>query len=191
MIGVAGLLVAGVILKNPLLFAAPLIYMISRINRDLFLISFAAYCIALGYSIEVKTLYDLSDIPIMLSIAISAILMLDEALAGRKPDRNGFVLLAPLLAGVLVREALLPVVVLATIMNFHHGATRKGVVVVVASLLVAVAGFTALKDYLSLAGAYSTQVSLLSALTILSVLPFWMLYRSDDVGWVEFGFRKD
>lgn len=190
MIGALGLLAAGVVIGNHTLIIAPLVYIISRFGRDIYLIAFSAFCIALGYTLELRTIYDLNSLVISTAIVLSAILMLDEGLTNRGPGRDEFILSAAVLTGAVIKSVLLPAIVLATVLNFRRVHSWRGAAAATISLSIVAVGFVVLRNYLGLPGTTSTQVAILGATAVLTVIPVWLMSRNEGIGWTVFELRK-
>ena len=188
MIGAAGLAIIGVAYGIKPLLIAPVIYAASRVNRDVFLAVFSAYCIAIGYYFEVRSAYMPDSILALLVIALSAILMLDEGLRAKKYGKSDVLFLIALLASVVAREVILLTITIAVLANFYGSVSRRGAEVAIAAVM-AVAAFVFLRDFIGVYGASSSQVSVIGALAILSMIPFWLRDR-DRLDWTDLHFQK-
>lgn len=90
MIAVVAAIIGGLLtgLKTPLL--SPVIYL-SKFKRDIFLILFFVYCLALGYELEITNVYDDNLITIF-AVILPSILLLDAGLKGESRSLFGYIL---------------------------------------------------------------------------------------------------
>ncbi len=189
MIGAVGLFVTGVVTGNLVLTAAPIVYLTSRVNRDVFLAVFSVYVIALGYFIEVDSVFTAENLTVLITVAISSVIMLDEGLAIRKPGRDALLLSLAMLSSAVVEEVLLPAVVVAGLLTLHNRVSKKGLIYLASLVLAALTGFVAFSDFMGVPGSQSTQVSFLASLSVLISFPLWFMAKN-GAEWAEFVLER-
>ncbi|ADC64586.1 hypothetical protein Ferp_0409 [Ferroglobus placidus DSM 10642] len=171
MIAVVAAIIGGLLtgLKTPLL--SPVIYL-SKFKRDIFLILFFVYCLALGYELEITNVYDDNLITIF-AVILPSILLLDAGLKGESRSLFGYILFVAISIGWFVREVFVIAVLLALLYHFSKDNPKRGVFAVLVSISLLIAGLVFGKSTLNLLGGSSTQVVFISAISILIVLLFW------------------
>ncbi len=168
MIGVVAAAIGGLIagLKTPLL--SPVIYL-SKFRKDLFLILFFVYCLALGYELEITSIYD-ADLITIFAVILPSVLLLDAGLRGESRGLVSYIIVAAILAGLFVKELFVTAVLLAFLYHFSKDYPKRGVFVVLASVSLLTVGLVFSKNMLDLLGASSAQVAFISAIAILLAL---------------------
>ncbi len=171
MIAVVAAVIGGLIvgLKTPLL--TPVIYL-SKFKKDLFLIMFFVYCLALGYEFEIANIYDINPITVF-AVVLPSILLLDAGLRGESRDLISYTLAVAILIGWFVKEVFIIAVLIALFYHFSKDYPRRGVFVVLVSISLLTVGLIFGKSLLYMLGGSSTQVVFISAISILVVLLFW------------------
>ena len=71
--GVFAPIVGGLMIGAKVPLFSPIVYVLSRLRRDLFLIGFAVYCIALGYEIAISSVYEV-DYMVILAVILPTML---------------------------------------------------------------------------------------------------------------------
>ena len=175
MIGVVAAIIGGLIvgLKTPLL--SPVIYL-SKFRKDLFLVLFFVYCLALGYELEITNIYD-ANLMTIFAVVLPSVLLLDAGLRGESRGLVSYIIAATILIGWFVREVFVIAVLLALFYHFSEDHPKRGVFVVLVSISLLIIGLILGKNTLDLFGGSSTQVVFISAISILIVLLFWRVAR--------------
>jgi len=175
MIGVVAAIIGGLIvgLKTPLL--SPVIYL-SKFRKDLFLVLFFVYCLALGYELEITNIYD-ANLMTIFAVVLPSVLLLDAGLRGESRGLVSYIIAATILIGWFVREVFVIAVLLALFYHFSKDNPKRGVFVVLVSTSLLIIGLVFSKSMLNLLGSSSTQVVFISAISILIVLLFWRVAR--------------
>ncbi len=171
MIAVAASIVGGFIagIKTPL--TSPIVYAL-KFKKDLFLISFFAYCLALGYEFKVSNVYNASTISI-LSVILPSILLLDAGLKGECRDLLSYIIVTFILAGLLVNELFVIATIAAIYHQFSRDHPRSGVLIVSFSVALLILGLIFCERFLNLPGGSLTQIAFISA--ILIAIVFWKI----------------
>jgi len=171
MIAVVAAIIGGLIagLKTPLL--SPLIYL-SKFRKDLFPVLIFAYCLSLGYEVEMGNVYDTGPVTIF-SVLLPTILLLDAGLRGEGRGLVSYILVVPILAGWFVKEVFVVAVLIALFYHFSKDHPRRGVFVALVNISLLIVGLFFGRNVLNLLGSSSTQVVFISAISILIVLLFW------------------
>ena len=175
MIGVVAAIIGGLIvgLKTPLL--SPVIYL-SKFRKDLFLVLFFVYCLALGYELEITNIYD-ANLMTIFAVVLPSVLLLDAGLRGESRGLVSYIIAATILIGWFVREVFVIAVLLALFYHFSKDNPKRGIFVVLVSTSLLIIGLVFSKSMLNLLGSSSTQVVFISAISILIVLLFWRVAR--------------
>jgi uncharacterized paraquat-inducible protein A len=173
-----GGLIAG--LRIPLLFL-PLMFVTGIKNKkDIFILVFFVYALAIGYEFEVSNLYEL-DLVKVLSVAVPTLLLLDSGLKLRSKEEEAeiktlILFIIAFVIGWFVREIFVAAVLIALIYEFSSDNARSGIFAALISfslLLVAIVlGQNQLN--LDLEGGAATQVVFISAVsTLIALVFFW------------------
>ena len=175
-----GGLIAG--LKMPLLLL-PLIYVSTfKEKKDIFLLLFFGYALAIGYEFEVANLYEL-DLITVLSVVLPSLLLLDSGLRSRlglKEEKTSFAQV-PFIAfsiafviGWFVREVFVAAVFGALIYEFSKDNARKGIFAVLIVFSLLIAAFALGQGVLNLEGGAATQAVFIAAVsTLIALVFFW------------------
>ncbi len=176
-LAIIGGIIAGI--KTPLI--SPLIYL-SKFKKDLFLILFFIYCIALCYEFKVEDVYSLDVITIS-AVLIPSILLLDSGLKCENLRLNivDFTIIAIALLGLIVREVFLIVTLFAVCYQFSNDKPRKGIFVVLVSFSLLILSLILCKNLLNYIGGSPTQVVFIAAIGILIVVIFWKRVEKTDM----------
>lgn len=171
MIGLIAVLAGGLIqgLKTPL--ASPLLYILKS-KKDLFLALFFAYCLALGYEFKVHSLY--TKPTYIFTLILPTILFLYSMKREVRGTVN-YLLVAPILAGILFPPIFAVAVIAAIGYNFYKDKPQlgKGILSSATPISILVVGLIVLKGVLNLPGSASTQAIFIAAAGILTALAFW------------------
>jgi len=172
MIAVIAAIVSGLIvgIKTPLF--SPIIYL-SKFRKDLFLILFFVYCLALGYELKISNIYH-TNITTIFAIILSSILLLDAGLRGENRNLITYILIVVILISWFVKEVFVITVLFAFFYHFSEDHPKRGVITVLVSIFLLIIGLVLGKSMLNLLGSSSTQVVFISAISIIIVL-FWRL----------------
>ena len=172
-----GGLIAG--LKLPLLLL-PLIYVSKfKEKKDIFLLVFFGYAVAIGYEFEVANIYEL-DLITVLSVVVPSLLLLDSGLRPRlKEEKTSFAqvpfiaFIVAFIIGWFVREVFVAAVLIALIYEFSKDNARGGIfaAIIVFSLLFAAVVLE--QSVLNWEGGAATQVVFISAVSTLIALVFF------------------
>lgn len=163
---ISGGLIAGV--NTPLL--SPLVYL-SKFRRDLFLLFYSLYSLALGYELERATVYDSSFAFLIFAVLLPSLLLLDAGMKGEEEASPPIVLL--LLLGLLLKEVFAPAVLLAFLRHFYFDHPKRGVLVVLVGVSLLIASLVLGRSALDVPGGASAQVAFISAIAVLLLLPLW------------------
>ncbi|RLI81590.1 hypothetical protein DRP04_05755 [Archaeoglobales archaeon] len=179
MIGVIAAVIGGLItgLKTPLL--SPVIYL-SKFRKDLFLILFFVYCLALGYELEITNIYNANLITIF-AVILPSVSLLDAGLRGESRGLVSYILVVAILIGWFVKEIFIIAVLIALFYHFSKDYPKRGVFVVLVSISLLTVGLVFGKSILNMLGGSSTQVVFISAISILIVLLFWRKFRKTEL----------
>lgn len=144
-----GGLIAG--LKLPLLLL-PLIYVLNYTNKkDILLLVFSVYALAIGYEFEVSNLYE-TDLVKVVSVVVPSLLLLDSGLRLRTKlngEREGFKLKARrgVFAALISSSLLLAALVLGQgVLNLEGSAATQVVFIAAVSTLIALLFFWRKRD---------------------------------------------
>jgi hypothetical protein len=168
------------------LFLLPLIYVSTlKEKRDIFILLFSVYAVAIGYEFEVSNLYGV-DLVKVLSVVIPALLLLDSGLRLRaelKEEKTSFSQV-PFIAFVLafvigwfVREVFVAAVFGALIYEFSKDNARKGIIVVLISFSLLLATIVLGQSLLNMEGGAATQTVFIAAVSTLIALVFFWRHR--------------
>ncbi len=173
-----GGLIAG--LKMPLLLL-PLIYVSKfKEKKDIFLLVFFGYAVAIGYEFEVANIYEL-DLITVLSVVVPSLLLLDSGLRSRLKEEKTSFAQVPFIAfivafviGWFVREVFVAAVLIALIYEFSKDNARKGIFAALFSFSLLLAALVLGQSVLNLEGGAATQVVFISAVsTLIALVFFW------------------
>lgn len=173
MIAVFAAIIGGLIagLKTPML--SPVIYL-SKFRKDLFLVLFSVYCLALGYELGMADIYNVNPVTIF-AIILPSVLLLDAGLRGESRGLVSYALIATTLTGWFVKEVFVIAVLIALFYHFSEDNPRRGFFVASASVSLLIAGLVFGRSMLDLLGGSSTQVVFISAISILILLLIWRM----------------
>lgn len=171
MIAIVASIMGGILLgiKTPLL--SPIVYLSRKIKRDVFLILFFFYCLALCFEFKVTNIYS-TNLADVLVVLIPTVLLLDMGLRGDDISLKDFVASLSLSIGFVSKLLFTIIMLILTIYHFSKDNPRKGVVAVLLSLLTLIIGFLIFQRTLNLIGSASTQAIFLSSLSVLIILAF-------------------
>ena len=170
--GVFAPIVGGLIIGAKVPLFSPIVYVLSRFRRDLFLIGFAVYCIALGCEIGVSSVYEV-DYTVVFAVILPTMLLLDCGLRVWEFDRVELVLICLILLGLFLEDVFVIAVVTAFVYNFWRDKPKWGGVIAVLSVVILICGLTALKVVLGLIGSSSSQVAFIGAVLAITVV-IWL-----------------
>jgi hypothetical protein len=177
---IIGGIIAG--LKIPLL--SPVVYFL-KFRRDVFLIAFFAYALALGYEFEVSNIYEANWIAVI-GVVLPSLLLLDSGLRGDgiRPDQLPFA--AAFVAGLFVHEVFAAAVIVALLYHFAKDYPKRGILAAITGVSVLALGLVLGESILNVTGGASTQVVFISSVSVLTALLFWRQVRG-----VEMSFKSD
>ncbi len=175
MISIISSLISGIILgiRTPLF--SPLIYLSSRISKDLFLLSFLAYSISLCYEFKVSNIYSSDIISIFIAL-IPALLLLDSGIKngdGIKLNSTDLISALLILFGISFKFAFVLGVFLALINKFFDESTKKGIFSLILSISLLIVGLILGKSSLDVIAASPMQVAFIASISIIVTLLFW------------------
>ena len=177
-----GGLIAG--LKLPLLLLLPMFVLGIRNNKDLFLLLFSVYALAIGYELEVSNLYEL-DLVKVLSVLIPTLLLLDAGLKSESEEETGGfthaheLLIASgvtiaFVIGWFVSVVFVAAVFGALIYELSGDKARRGVFAALISSSLLLAALVLGQGLLNLEGGGATQAIFIAAVsTIIALMFFW------------------
>ncbi len=175
-----GGLIAGLTL--PLLFL-PLLYL-SKVKRkkDIFLLLFLVYALAIGYQLNVANVYAADLIPV-LSVVVPSLLLLDAGLRIKEEEEPIFartktkvlfiLIISAFVIGWFVQEVFVGAVLAVFLYEFSKDHARRGIYaagICFSSLIVAL---VLVQGVLNLEGGAATQVVFIAAFSTLTALVFF------------------
>ncbi|NJE11142.1 hypothetical protein [Thermococcus sp. MAR1] len=160
MIGVISAVIAGLMTGSRVLLLAPLVYIVSRKNRDAGLMAYFLLSLYTGGEVFSSSLYTYDGLVTALVYASSMVLLLDDSLLGRRISRLELFVVPFLIAGILFPEAFIAGSVFYFAVRFRIDARVAGVVG--AMLLL----FTAARGYLDVPGGASNQAVVLAGFAL-------------------------
>lgn len=173
-----GGLIAGLTL--PLLFL-PLLYL-SKVKRkkDIFLLLFLVYALAIGYQLNVANVYAADLIPV-LSVVVSSLLLLDAGLRIKEEEEPIFaktkvlfiIIISAFVIGWFVQVVFVGAVLAVFLYEFSKDHARRGIYaasICFSSLIVAL---VLVQGMLNLEGGAATQVVFILAFSTLTALVFF------------------
>jgi len=172
-----GGLIAG--LKMPLLLL-PLIYVSKFKNKkDIFLLVFFVYALAIGYEFKVANLYEL-DLITVLSVITPSLLLLDSGLRLRE-EKASFAkikipfifIISAFVIGWFVREVFVCAVLITLFYEFSRDNARRGIFAALLSFSLLVIALLLGGGMLNLEGGAATQVVFIAAVSTLTALVFF------------------
>jgi hypothetical protein len=180
LIGLIAAVIGGLImgLKTPLI---SLISVFLKPKKDLFIIFFLVYCLALSFEVRVSSVYS-ADLLTITALILPTLLILD---AGLREDEGGsgnsgflserylrYAISIAIPIGWFVREFFAIAVLFATLYNFSRDNPRKGVYAVAASTILLIVSLFFGRAVLDTPGSSSSQVVFILAVAILTALIF-------------------
>jgi len=171
-----GGLIAG--LKLPLLLLLPMFVLGIRNNKDIFLLLFFVYALAIGYEFEVANLYELDLITVM-SVIVPTLLLLDSGLRLRSKEEEAeiktlILFVVAFVIGWFVREVFVVAVLVALIYEFSRDNARRGVFAAIISSSLLIAALVLGRGVLNMEGGAATQTVFIAAVsTLIAVVFFW------------------
>ncbi|MBO8183034.1 MAG: hypothetical protein H0Z28_09620 [Archaeoglobus sp.] len=177
MISIIAAFIGGIVTGTYTPLFSPVFYLL-RSKKGFFLISFSAYCISLGYEVELGNLYD-TDLLLVFAIVLPTILLLDAGLKGerwtsiRKWGPVSYLSISLIIGSLLIKELFIIGVLLAFLYNFSEDNPRKGSITTLVGISLLIAGLFAVRSILNLPGSAPSQVTFISAVSILLTLIFW------------------
>ncbi|MCD6456700.1 MAG: hypothetical protein J7K81_07945 [Methanophagales archaeon] len=165
-------------LRIPLLFL-PLMFVTGIKNKkDIFLLVFFVYALAIGYEFAVSNLYEL-DLVKVLSVTVPTLLLLDSGLKLRSKEEEAeiktliFFIIA-FVIGWFVREIFVAAVLIALIYEFSSDKARSGIFATLISFSLLLAAIVLGQNLLNFEGGAVTQVVFISAVsTLIALVFFW------------------
>ena len=181
MISVISAIVGGMIAGVKLPLFSPILYIMSKFSKRLFLVSFGVYTILLGYEYELMNVYG-SDPVFLIALTVPTLLLLDSGLKNN-PDfgHRHIILVGVIILGLLIHEIFVVAMVLALIDNFSEDRSKRGSLIIIFGISVLIFGLYLLKSVLDVLGGSASQVAFISSITVFTALLFWR-----KIGTVEF-----
>jgi len=174
---IVGGMIAGV--KLPLF--SPILYIMSKFSKRLFLVSFGVYTILLGYEYELMSIYS-SDPVFLMALTIPTLLLLDSGLKNNLNFcRRHMILAGMIILGLLIHEIFVVAVVMALIDNFSEDRSKRGSLIIIFGISVLIFGLYLSRSVLDVLGGSASQVVFISSITVFTALLFWR-----NIGTVEF-----
>lgn len=170
-----GGLIAG--LTIPLLFLPFLFIAKVKNKKDLFLLLFLVYALAIGYEFEIANIYG-ADLCLVLCVVIPQLLLLDSGLRDEHPifakPRIIFIsIISAFVFGWFVNEVFVGAVLIALVFEFSGDNARRGIFAAVISLALLIGALALAQGVLNLEGGAATQVVFISAFSTLTALLFF------------------
>lgn len=108
MIGLTAMIVIGIIFKIKSAFILPIAYLVEKRNKDLGILVFFAYSIALGYELTVSNILSYEAAQITFLVVMSSLIALDEILKGVKaPKTRDWIIISILILGFFLEKLLI------------------------------------------------------------------------------------
>ncbi len=168
MIAVIAAIVGGLIegVKVPL--ASPLLYALRK--RRIFPFAFMAYCIALGFEVNVSNVYAM-NLRQMFTLLIPTVLLLDSCLRGERIDRLSIPFIPLLIIGYIYT----PIYVFSISLYAFKVLSQdlRGMIPFAAGISLLILSLMLLSKQLNVMGGAATQVVFISSLAIITSIAFW------------------
>ena len=170
-----GGLIAG--LKIPLLFLPFLFISKVKNKKDIFLLLFLVYALAIGYEFEIADIYG-TDLCMVLSVLIPQLLLLDSGLRDdhpifAKPKIIFIIIISAFVLGWFVNAVFVGAILIALAFEFSGDNARRGIFADVISLALLIGALALVQGLLNLEGGAATQVVFISAFSTLTALVFF------------------
>ena len=173
-----GGLIAGLTL--PLLFL-PLLYL-SKVKRkkDIFLLLFLVYALAIGYQLNVANVYAADLIPV-LSVVVPSLLLLDVGLRIKEEEEPIFartkvlfiLIISAFVIGWFVQEVFVGAVLAVFLYEFSKDHARRGIYAAGIGFSSLIVALVLVQGVLNLEGGAATQVVFIAAFSTLTALVFF------------------
>jgi len=173
-----GGLIAGLTL--PLLFL-PLLYL-SKVKRkkDIFLLLFPVYALAIGYQLNVANVYAADLIPV-LSVVVPSLLLLDAGLRIKKEEEPIFartkvlfiLIISAFVIGWFVQVVFVGAVLAVFLYEFSKDNARCGIYAAGIGFSSLIVALVLVQGVLNLEGGAATQVVFIAAFSTLTALVFF------------------
>jgi hypothetical protein len=190
MLAVVSAIVGGLMYGLKVTWLSWVVYLL-KFRKSVFLVAFSAYCLALGYELEVSSVYDM-DPAVVFAIVLPTILILDAGLKGEQRvfvrdryvidivallkehrDIVSYILSVAIVVGYFVKVLFVIAVTLAVFHHFSKDNPRMGAWVALAGASMLILGLALSGCLFNMPGSASTQVVFISAVSILLALAFW------------------
>ncbi|MCS7143409.1 MAG: hypothetical protein NZ879_00095 [Archaeoglobaceae archaeon] len=155
-------------IKLPLI--APVIYLLRFWRRDIFLVGFLFYSLALCYEFTVVDIYSIQLYA--LSLLIATFLLLEEGINVRRKNFTDYFLATSMISGFILIEILFPLLIVSSLYMFYYDKPKKGILALGFIAFLSLI-FIFFRQELSYIGSSATQAILISALTAIACL-FWL-----------------
>ena len=170
-----GGLIAGLMI--PLLFLPFLFIAKVKNKKDIFLLLFLVYALAIGYEFEIANIYG-ADLCMVLCVVIPQLLLLDSGLKDEhpifaKPKIFFVIIISAFVFGWFVNEVFVGAVLIALAFEFSSENARRGIFSAVISLALLISALVLVQGVLNLEGGAATQVVFISAFSTLTALLFF------------------
>ena len=170
-----GGLIAGLMI--PLLFL-PFLFIAKVKNRkDIFLLLFLVYALAIGYEFEIANIYS-ADLCIVLCVVIPQLLLLDSGLKDEhpifaKPRIIFSIIISAFVFGWFVNAVFVGAVLIALAFEFSDDNARRGIFAAVISLALLIGALALVQGVLNWEGGAATQAVFIAAFSTLTALLFF------------------
>jgi len=159
MIGFLGAFIAGIALKNYSLLLAPLLYPLSRKNRDWGLLGYIILLLYSSSRLSSTSLYTYFGLVGSLTYGLSMLLLLDDVLTAGKSRKMELSALPVMLLGLIFPEALVVGVIFVLLLRL--GVDRRWAIPLTLPLI-----FLLFRRYLDVSGGVYNQVAVVGGVTL-------------------------
>ena len=169
MIGVISTIIGGLIFKVKITILSPLIYISSKIRKDLFLILFIIYCISIGYFVDIKNISSNKSLLAFFTIIMPTIFLLEDGLKSDfGMDIYKLILCSFIITGLYYNEIyIFSIFVVLIYYLLDELLIRKFLLVVLPILVLYTIIYFLCKYYIAqYIGSTPTQVTVLAAVSI-------------------------
>lgn len=169
MIGLAAMIVTGIIFKLRSALILPVAYLAQRRSKDLGILVFFAYSMALGYEVTVSNIFSYEQARITFTVVMSSLIALDEILKGVKaPKPRDWIITGILVLGLLLEKLLIFGLIAYILSEVLQNVTRaKNSIILAFTVLAALALLETRWNYLV---APSEYIAVISAILLFILL---------------------
>ncbi len=159
MIGFLGAFIAGITLKDYSLLLAPLLYSLSRKNRDWGLLGYLILLLYSSSKLSFTSLYTYSGTVGSLTYGLSLLLLLDDVLTAGKSSKAELSVIPVVLIGLIFPEALILGTTFVLLLRLGFG--RRWLIPIALPSV-----FLLLRRYLDVSGGVYNQVAVIGGVTL-------------------------